>query len=279
MLTRHIRKYWPLYVAALIYFGILDILFSLLNTCHPQYDQAANDYNKADSCKFLQGPIITRFVWFAGLFDANAVIAVFTGVLAISTIALWDATNRSAKIAHDTLTKLERAFISFRVKGRPRVDFNNRLEGWQIVSEMRNSGKTQVVGLYANVSWDAPLNELPDDFTFPDITPGPATPKGGIIGPDDSAFQRPVYMPNAFLEAARQGHIHLYIWGWAEYDDIFEGTPPHRTEFAFEILVDSDPYISRTPPFIFNGITAYSGADEDCYRQARPRELRRFPLV
>ena len=45
MLTRHIRKYWPLYVAALIYFGILDILFSLLNTCHPQYDQAANDYN------------------------------------------------------------------------------------------------------------------------------------------------------------------------------------------------------------------------------------------
>src|SRR5215467_6016712 len=46
---------------------------------------------------------------------STTVIAFFTVFLAISTIALWIATRRSANIAERALTELERAFIGIEI--------------------------------------------------------------------------------------------------------------------------------------------------------------------
>jgi hypothetical protein len=31
--------------------------------------------------------------------------------------------------------------------------------------------------------------------------------------------------------------LRLFVWGWAEYRDVFDGIPLHRTEFCNEVIV------------------------------------------
>jgi hypothetical protein len=33
--------------------------------------------------------------------------------------------------------------------------------------------------------------------------------------------------------------LRLFIWGWAEYSDVFKDTSLHRTEFCREVLITS----------------------------------------
>jgi hypothetical protein len=33
----------------------------------------------------------------------------------------------------------------------------------------------------------------------------------------------------------------LFVWGWIDYDDVFEGTPRRRTEFCFDVEADERP--------------------------------------
>jgi hypothetical protein len=56
------------------------------------------------------------------------------------------------------------------------------------------------------------------------------------------------------------------LWGWAEYNDIFEGTPRHRTEFCADVLVSPD---QKAADF---GITLavcpkYNGADDEAMKK------------
>jgi hypothetical protein len=78
------------------------------------------------------------------------------------------------------------------------------------------------------------------------------------------------------LEAIIAGTQHLYVWGWAEYDDVFEGTPRHRTEFCHKWSVGGDP---RNPTRVSHRYAVhdkYNGADEECehpLRTASPKDL------
>ncbi len=56
----------------------------------------------------------------------------------------------------------------------------------------------------------------------------------------------------------------MFIWGWADYDDVFAGTPRHRTEFCFrvEVIAGSDGQALVTFP-IYSQFNAF---DEECSR-------------
>lgn len=250
------------------------------------YEAAKKSGHKTEECKTLwertTSDPITLYTF--GTF-------IFTGVLAASTIFLWIATRstaiggeRAANIAQDALTKLERAFVSITFSFNASGNVMNQIEGWQITPVLKNEGSTNTRGLHQHVSWDAFFNPIPDDFTFPDIWDAAVVDRVNplsYIAPHGSINGDSLGIPTEILEAARQGHLRVYMWGWAEYDDVFEETPPHRTEFCYEIRVFRDPYVFVTGqlPFSLRIIDRHTGADEDCYRQARPRTLRDQPII
>jgi len=96
-----------------------EIAVSWLATCQPgDYPQAAK-YGYQERCDLFVGPVSLFFKWFATLWDANKIIAAFTGVLSISTIFLWLSTRdaalagaKAAEIAEDTLIASNRPWIS-----------------------------------------------------------------------------------------------------------------------------------------------------------------------
>ena len=47
-------------------------------------------------------------------------------------------------------------------------------------------------------------------------------------------------IPVEIFDKARSEGAHIYMWGWTDYDDVFQRTKRHRTEFCLEIIVRGD---------------------------------------
>lgn len=95
-----------------------------------------------------------------------------------------------------------------------------------------------------------------NDFDFPDRPYGNPVPS--MIGPGATSHTPHVDIPVALMDHVARRFQHVYVWGWADYDDVVGGKR-HRTEFCFEILKDGD-LVSFRPHGKFNG------SDSDCYR-------------
>jgi hypothetical protein len=256
-----------------------------------QYNEATSTQeNTKESAPDIIFPIYRKCVGAFIETNHDGIIAAFTIVLALSTIWLWlstkdaaVATQRAARVSEDALTKLERAFVSFSTKTVALSDpITNVIHTYRITMEVKNSGHTPTKGYYSHASWDGFLGDIPKDFTYPDKGVSGEEPKPnvpGFIGPGENVSSGRLFIPIAFMEAARQGHIRLYVWGWAEYDDVFVGTPPHRTEFCNEVVVTADPYVQgQEMPFGLRIAFPHIGADDECYHKARPRNERHKPI-
>src|SRR5437868_9660299 len=235
------------------------------------YDAAQKSGHKSEECKSLWERTTSDPVAFFTLW-----LVIFTGVLAASTIGLWIVTARAARdgeraanIAEAALVKLERAFVSFRFSVSALVVdpmLPHVASAWQISIVWSNSGKTPTRGLHTHVSWDHFAAELPADFSFPDVWFDPNAPRMNpvsYIGPLDTITSDTLTIESGVLDAERQGHLCIYIWGWVEYDDIFDNTPPHRTEFCHRVRVFRDPYVftPNAGPFVLTVNSTHTGVD------------------
>lgn len=102
---------------------------------------------------------------------------------------------------------------------------------------------------------------MPGDFNFPDYGEADILT---LIAPGSSLESTPLAIALAQMQAVIDGTAHLYMYGWAEYDDVFEGTPRHRTEFCHKWSLGGDvsnPAIFSTHYEIHNH---YNGADDEC---------------
>lgn len=76
-------------------------------------------------------------------------------------------------------------------------------------------------------------------------------------------------IPIDVFQAVQAGTHRLYMWGWADYNDIFEGTERHRTEFSAEILITGS--LSDTVPGLaFVTLTKYNGSDRETMKKPKP---------
>jgi hypothetical protein len=104
---------------------------------------------------------------------------------------------------------------------------------------------------------------MPDDFDFPDLTIDTNYPV--LLGPKGTMFGRDIVFDGNIIDATIAGLGKLYIWGWAEYNDIFENTKRHRTEFCHEVIINRiDTDNVRIEFRIYKG---YNGADEQCLKE------------
>ena len=176
------------------------------------------------------------------------VIAVFTAVLGTGTLVLVRDGRRHSE-------RQLRAFVF------PKAS-----------SGKHNNGPTQGRKFSSHVSWEPWVHfegDLPPDFAFEDKGK-PGRPR--YIAPNGDVFGHHLPIQSCILSAVQGGNLRLFIWGWATYWDIFEGTKIHTTRFCFELdRIDGDPYRVPTEPgelptifFNFRTCERYNCADEDC---------------
>jgi hypothetical protein len=163
-------------------------------------------------------------------------ILAIIGLFAYTTVtALMYSTNKqSNETTREALTSVQRAFVSFLgsayisktvVAGKTtELVFNLPWE---------NSGVTPTKNADSRVNWKVFTDDLPANFTFADQ--GNVQHRQFEIPPKGVANTTlPVQV--VFVDAARKGGPHLFVWGWITYNDIFDNTPRRLSEFCDEII-------------------------------------------
>ncbi len=136
----------------------VDVALSFFGTCYVESYQPQPHTNNHQDCGPFGGPIFVALRWFFSL-DANPIIAAFTFVLAISTIALWLATHKAANAARDSAIAAKQAADIAYVDQRPWVNIRAEIAGpltyeagvWSIPTKycLQNLGKTPATNVAA----------------------------------------------------------------------------------------------------------------------------------
>lgn len=188
-------------------------------------------------------------------------VALFTFVLAVSTIGLWVATvflyragerqigiaKRAADIAETSLVATQRAFVrvlNFPWLWRPDTDRPGKYF-YDITPVVENDGNTPTVDMRIVVSSQLRDTPLPDDFEFSYDGIEPAL---SLIGSHQSIGAHRAIILDDDLLLVQQGKKFFYIWGTITYRDVFENTAQHTTKFCTEInRVMGNPLDPRDP--------------------------------
>lgn len=201
---------------------------------------------------------------------ATVVIAVFTVILALSGgIQAWLTrraileTNKQHIVSNRASVFLKH-FLYMPTGSKDAVDF------WRITPVFENSGKTATKRMLSGHSAELRQTPLPADFDYPDI----AFPAGqkfflsrDIIGPNSQLNGAPYILSIADVQAIARQEKRFYVWGWSDYSDTFEGTPRHRTEYCFQLVVLLDPTNPKNTGALAMGQSGpYNGIDEQCMR-------------
>jgi hypothetical protein len=214
----------------------------------------------------------------AALVVATAGLAIFAYVqardmkesLAIAKVAA-DASAKSAGVAERALTTLERAFVYFSrwdLEQLP-VREDDPSRPYYCTIRWMNTGRTQAKRFIQYINWKAfDPGTGPDAIGFADLPGPPAFPT--MIGPGAEHIGHRHAIGSEYIKAALMGQWVIYVWGWCEYNDVFQGSPRHRTEFcirldAMEVEIEGEPG-KRRAVLQFRSHAQYNGADEDCLR-------------
>ncbi len=199
--------------------------------------------------------------WLLVLF--NFLLVLFTGTLACYTARLWKATVGLWKISQQHMIISERAYVFVK---RYKVITNNGPHKITIIPEWHNNGSTQANYLLtcANGKY-FPLTEyptgIPDDYTFPDLIEGENWPT--MLGPKGTFYADELNFNEEIVNATLAGHGRIYVWGWAEYNNLFDNIYRHRTEFCSEVVIKSIDAQGIRIGFH----KQHNGADDYCFKK------------
>jgi hypothetical protein len=106
---------------------------------------------------------------------------------------------------------------------------------------------------------------VPDDFALKDMAAGQDTPV--VLGPR-ARISSPTLRVTASELLAKQP-AYVYLYGWATYRDIFNGTPLHLTKFCYQSQFTGNPVAATTKGLVRHGGLCTVGewrncTDDDC---------------
>lgn len=195
--------------------------------------------------------------WLGGLgFAGILVTLVFSG---LGT----RAAARQVRLSRDALIHTDRAFVyPFQTMWNAVKDVNtDKVRSWRMSIRWKNSGNTHTRHLRMWTNLSVRTDTLLSDFDFPDEGAGDIPT---LIAPQATVDTQELELSLDDLELAIAGKRHLYAWGWAEYDDVFDRTRRHRTEFCYKINVGGNPRDPNKMTFRWITHDRYNGADEEC---------------
>lgn len=174
------------------------------------------------------------------------ILAMFTSILAISTLFLWRATQNSVAIATRSLHDLERAFVFLDgfdadidqivepgdPTGRP-DRLSMQVSQCRIRPKWKNSGSSPTRKMSFRIGMTtSELATLPDDFLYPlEEKSHPL-----FVGPKATEGSEFIVVAAGYVTAAvqEQGQTNFFIWGRADYKYVF--FPPYRSALHSVVL-------------------------------------------
>ncbi len=194
---------------------------------------------------------------------------------------LWRAvraTERSAKIVDQALIASQRAYVVFKefrvnITRMPPLD---EITNCTIQPVWENSGTTPTRSGRTHVNWRYFERSIPSEFDLADfddvgnriLAYDSYAPL--VIGPKSTSFSSVITIDASTVRMVREMQGRVLIWGWAEYDDIFNDSGRHRTEFCYQMIVTGNTLHSQVG---FSQFRRFNGVDEDCER--KPTKLAR----
>jgi hypothetical protein len=200
---------------------------------------------------------------------ATLFIGFFTLVLGVATVYLWDAGERQLAQSRESMQRQLRAYVTVenaKIEPIPASDMDGIARA-RISVSLKNSGATPTRHMVACTSWKLFDQEIPEGYDFPDIEPEERM----LIPPNDSVGGWVFVIPQSDVEKVVKESGYLYVWGWVDYNDVFDGTPRHTTEYYFRVSLKDDAPGSNLLRSSFEPIPHRPIAmDEDAIRRAKP---------
>lgn len=209
----------------------------------------------------------------------DLIIAGFALFLILTSIlqGLWlrravEAAEDSTRLVGSALIATQRAYVTLR-EFRVNVTRLSAIEDIQnatVQPVWENGGTTPARNGRSHVSWKYFAGSIPAEVEFADfdeagnriVTDDKYLPLA--LGPRGLAHSPVIVIDGATVRNVRENHGRLLIWGWAEYEDIFEGSPRHRTEFCYQMNVTGSLSQSH---IAFSMYKRFNGMDAECERQ------------
>jgi hypothetical protein len=250
--------------------SVFDSIAASVEGIHQSLRDPANDARDDADLKAQQG----MEKWARKLFGVSVLQAIIGLGGTIALIFTIRQGRRSLDIGRGSLEAAKQSTHVTVARDRAFVfvdDIVFELRGSTIVARVKwkNGGTTPTKGFRTHVSTNYFVLPRPDQFTFQDY--GKAVYTRALVGPQSIIESGPLPIDPEGARIAERRHRDgdrvaacTLIWGWCEYNDVFPGTPRHRTEFCREvILADANQNIGRMgirtfPVFEFNN------TDDEC---------------
>ena len=231
---------------------------------NPSCDKPKN-HDEADLCQQLRmAKAAEDAVWWA---RAQSILGIlgFIGVVLTLIFTGWTAAtaSRQVRLSRQSVIDTDRAFvyISEGLMGAVVNSKTQKVESWKTSVRWKNSGTTPTRNLRLFLALSIRKDGLPDSFDFP-VLEVPDVHVMIAPGSTIDSVELPISLEDMEDIVAEKKYLH--VWGWAEYDDVFEGTPRHRTEVCIRWRVggnvrDPQKFSSR-----YEIYGRHNGADEEC---------------
>lgn len=193
---------------------------------------------------------------------STAVIALFTVILSFVGYTQARLIRKSTELAERAVISTERAFVfledfdpDFAVMprgggGKKEVSF------FKIKPRWRNSGKTPTRNMRIRINW---THWSGDNLTgvgeYGDIQPTKM-----FLGPNAAEWSEALSIPGHVATMALNHGEKINIWGRVDYEDIFDRSQPHFTEWCYQLHLTESGVGLRTQ---FVAFSEYNRSDED----------------
>ena len=228
--------------------------------------------------------------WVAGftgaLFFATTGLWIFTALLWIATrravsegadaIKAAEATakagaehashaERAIKVSEESAERQLRAYVYPERIASHRIEIgvspNISIRGWIFYVIWKNWGNTPTKDMIIYSARSIAPFPLPSIFDYTHTNESP--PSATSLPPQGIMYGMHFAVPVEILEEVRIEARFLYLWGWTEYNDVFQSTPRHRSEYCIRIEVASDPRVGDCS-FRFERVGPHNGTDNEC---------------
>lgn len=198
---------------------------------------------------------------------ATVAISVFTLVLVVVTRRQAVLTKKSVEVSREALISTERAFVFLNELTAQPMSITPRGKTIQvgllvIKPHWANNGNTPTKNMTIRLGWkDTEADtDLPDDFAY-DYQTEPAVM---FLGPKAFEWSKPINISGPIATSVIQDRRRFFIWGRADYWDIFPDTPPHFTKWCYRVQILNAEWPLSAPiliqPVAFG---PHNGSDED----------------
>lgn len=207
----------------------------------------------------------------------DTILAVFTAGLFFATYALWLATRALVRGSDKTAARQLRPYVVLKpFLHKPEVNaITERVEAWSFRCVWHNVGSTPTKHMITRVGMVRKYGDEPLDFDKDVTNKLPGHPGRLFLGPGNEAGSEKFVVPVNEMLAALMDGVQIYLWGCADYNDTFDKTPRHRTEFFAKIIIVGDPQL-RDCGIGYQLYGPFNGIDDECHGKPEPYDPKLF---